>query len=208
MFLSSQTAIRGEPTQVSLLLENQKECLGVQFDLKFPENFILDTNSIALTDRISEHNFSANNIGNNTYRFLIYSLSNQLIKENQGALLTFEVTPNDAAGQYQIEMYEAVAMDATQKDILSNYYGTTLQVTAPTLEITPSEINLNNFNSSVQKDFSFSFYNSSSLNLKIDSIVYNKDKISFTQMEFPIAISPFSSQTLNANYSSTTLGGI
>ena len=206
LFLSSQTAIRGEPTQVSLLLENQKECLGVQFDLKFPENFILDTNSIELTDRISEHNFSANNIGNNTYRFLIYSLSNQLIKENQGALLTFEVTPNDAAGQYQIEMYEAVAMDATQKDILSNYYGTTLEVTAPTLEITPSEINLNNFNSSVQKDFSFSFYNSSSLNLKIDSIVYNKDKISFTQMEFPIAISPFSSETLNANYSSTTLG--
>ena len=72
--MSSQAGVRGEPSQISLFLENQKECLGVQFDLKFPDNFIVDTESIKLTDRISEHNFSINNIGNNTYRFLIYSL--------------------------------------------------------------------------------------------------------------------------------------
>ena len=206
LFMSSQTGVRGEPSQISLFLENQKECLGVQFDLKFPDNFIVDTESIKLTDRISEHNFSINNIGNNTYRFLIYSLSNKRIEEGQGALLTFEVVPNDAAGQYQIEMLNAVGMDANQKDILTSYQGMFFNVSAPIIEISPSQINLNNMNSGALKDFNFDLYNNSSLTLKVDSLIYNKEKISLGQLEFPLIINSNTSKTLNATYSSTILG--
>jgi FKBP-type peptidyl-prolyl cis-trans isomerase 2 len=70
-------------------------------------------------------------------------LSNKRIEEGQGALLTFEVVPNDAAGQYQIEMLNAVGMDANQKDILTSYQGMFFNVSAPIIEISPSQINLN-----------------------------------------------------------------
>jgi hypothetical protein len=61
-------------------------------------------------------------------------------------------------------------------------------------------------NSGALKDFNFDLYNSSSLTLKVDSIIYNKEKISLGQLEFPLIINSNTSKTLNATYSSTILG--
>lgn len=206
LFLSDQNGVSNEVSTIDVFLKNQKECIGVQFDLILPESFVLDTNRVTLSSRLSEHSFSISSIDQNKYRFLIYSTSNETIKGNDGSLLSFEVIPNNAFGSYRIELTEALAIGLEKNDILSSFRGSDFYVDAPNLEINANQINLGEFNSDIEQSFSFVFYNNSSLNLKIDSLQYNENKISFDNLITPFSIERNTNKSINGRYKSNSIG--
>jgi hypothetical protein len=213
LYLNNINAIKGEVSSIDLFFENQKECVGLQFDLNFPDGIVIDTESIELTSRLSKHSSSVSNIGNNTYRFLIYSTSNNLIESyaiesnnDISKLLSFSITPNGTDNNYQIEMTGAVALDKNQKDILSSFKGSQINVITPNLELSTNNINLGEFNSGSEIGFEIGLSNNSPLTLEIDSLKFDKNKITIKEATIPFSIAPGGFKSLEGKYKSNSIG--
>jgi hypothetical protein len=90
-----------------LSMTNTHPVIALQYDLVLPDNVSVDVNNIAFTGgrtTNSRHTIAVNNIGNNTWRFLIYSSSNWEINGTSGNLLSIPLVINEqtAIGQFPV----------------------------------------------------------------------------------------------------------
>ena len=84
------TLITGDPSRVSILLDNEMDYSAFQLDLKLPDG--LTASNFQLTDRAISHAFDVNTLKNGNIRALCYSPALTGINGHEGALLTFDVT--------------------------------------------------------------------------------------------------------------------
>lgn len=86
----------GRETGISVQLNNTAEIVAVQFEMQFPRGFRLsDTTAIQLSDRKTNHTISSRYLGNNSYLFVLFSASNQLLMGNSGDLARIPVLVPD-----------------------------------------------------------------------------------------------------------------
>ena len=97
----------GETKQVSINLNSpDKKYTAFQFDLTLPEGVTIAPNDkgklIAnlVTDRINDHTLNVSEMGNNTYRFLAFSMSNAEFYGTSGPLvnITLQANSNISSG--------------------------------------------------------------------------------------------------------------
>lgn len=68
-------------------LDNYTDIVALQLDIKAPANMTTDGNQLSLSNRLNGLAASLWNIGDDTYRVVVYSLSNAKIAGNNGELL-------------------------------------------------------------------------------------------------------------------------
>lgn len=95
----------------SLELTNEGKYVASQFDLVLAEGQRL--NSITLNEkRANDHSVSYSKVGDNTYRVVVYSLSNTAYEGSEGELLNIDVTGD---GEYSLENILFVTAQQVEK---------------------------------------------------------------------------------------------
>ncbi len=95
----------------SLELTNEGKYVASQFDLVLAEGQRL--NSITLNEkRANDHSVSYSKVGENTYRVVVYSLSNAAYEGSEGELLNIDVTGD---GEYSLENILFVTAQQAEK---------------------------------------------------------------------------------------------
>ena len=133
--------IGGATLTVDINLKNvTTDYTGYQFDLVLPEGFEIAKNEkgkldFSKGDRYEDETqqLSIESLGNNTYRFLSFSMSNGLIEGNDGAIVSFtlQVASGVAEGDYSASLKNIVF---TESD------GTQSQMEDTTFKITISNV--------------------------------------------------------------------
>ncbi len=118
LYIPDTSINAGEAQTLSVSLRNTDEITAVQFDIKLPNGFSVNTYmnedeetvpNIQLTERKkSKHQLSCTQMGEGSYRVVVISSSNQTFRDNDGALVNISVTASTtlSAGQYEVALRE------------------------------------------------------------------------------------------------------
>jgi hypothetical protein len=94
-----------QPVIVYIHVKNEDAFKGFQFDLTLPAGLSFDGVSAALTSaRRVDHSLVWNSLGNNTWRFIGYSLSNATIPGTSGNLVAITCTAPGGLGSYALSL--------------------------------------------------------------------------------------------------------
>ncbi len=101
------TIAAGETRKVTIALDNAMTYTAFQLDMQLPDG--LTASNFALTSRAGSHALDANVLEDGTQRVMCYSPMLATIDDNEGALLTFEVTAmGDVNGNIMVDGIEMV----------------------------------------------------------------------------------------------------
>ena len=93
-------------------MANEDVVSSFQFDVVLPEEVSFVAGSAVLTSRKSPyHILVAQEVDDNTVRFLSYAMPLGDFSGNDGDILTFDITLNGADGTYPIELVDVVISD-------------------------------------------------------------------------------------------------
>ena len=82
---------------LSVALENYTDIVAVQYDLHWRSDMTTLQAAFTLSERIKNHSYSITPLGNDSYRVLIYSMSNATIAGHEGELHQLVFTPQGEA---------------------------------------------------------------------------------------------------------------
>lgn len=114
----------GKEASIPVYLTNESEIVAVQFKLQLPVGFIMsDTTFIQLSDRKVNHTVTVKNIGNNTYLFVVFSMTNTPLRGNSGALLKFPILIPDTCvelSEHPFALNQVILSVASGANVLSS----------------------------------------------------------------------------------------
>ena len=113
--------LRNQTWAIELNLANNDDIRGIQFDVTLPEGFVLDTDNIVEESIIDNFSMSLSFQGNNTYRFVIYTVSNDYLIPGDETILQLPVFIENtvANGQYPFEFSSVVLSSSSNQNIVS-----------------------------------------------------------------------------------------
>ncbi len=116
LYIPATSISAGEAQTLSVSLKNKDEITAIQFDIKLPSGFSVNTYvnedeetvpDIQLTERKkSKHQLSCTQMGEGSYRVVVISSTNQTFRDNDGALVNISVTASTtlSSGQYNVSL--------------------------------------------------------------------------------------------------------
>ncbi|WP_046758888.1 T9SS type A sorting domain-containing protein [Kordia jejudonensis] len=115
------TLLKTVPGNVDFQLVSSEDLRGFQFDITLPTGFVFDTNDLITTSRLDNFQVSATSLGNNTYRFLGISFSNDVIPAGNGAILSLPIVVDASVidGDYVINITNTILSNVTNMDVTS-----------------------------------------------------------------------------------------
>ena len=121
----------GEMKDLTLSLTSAvSDMVGVQYDVTLPNGFTLETKESTVyqlsQNQASDMTCNVNDLGNGTYRFMIYSNSLQKLKAGELMSLNLKAGNNVALGNYPISMHDVAFSDTDGQ--LTNAEGTTATI--------------------------------------------------------------------------------
>ena len=121
LHLSAADAYKGGSNDISLNLSNYENIRALQFDVKLPDGFQLDKDEITETSVLNNYTTSVSFQGNNTFRFVIYTLGNQFIVSGDETILKLPVFISDTVtlGQYTFEFSNVVLSNESNQNVAS-----------------------------------------------------------------------------------------
>ena len=121
LMVESQQGFPDETNIFQILLINNDPVKAIQFDVELPNNFELDINNVAITDRTAGFNVAASYLSGTTYRIILFSTNNLLISPGDSSILTLPVLIDESVtpGVYLFNFSGVIISDATNQNISS-----------------------------------------------------------------------------------------
>ena len=115
------TFLINENNNVKLNISNYEDIKGIQFDLNIPEGFVFNTDNINKSNVLDNFEITSYDLGDRNYRFLIYTLSNQIIPANSNNILTlpFFVENTTALGDYTFTISSVTLSNTNNQNVAS-----------------------------------------------------------------------------------------
>ena len=110
MFEPNSLKLTGEPAfikqgvdsvqgyHLNVVMDNYSEIVAMQFDVHWQANMTTDIDNLLTTARLNGHNCSVTKVNSSTYRVLVFSMSNKLIKNKSGNVVTLGYVGTDFKG--------------------------------------------------------------------------------------------------------------
>jgi len=135
--------LRNQTWAIELNLANNDDIRGIQFDVTLPEGFVLDTNNIVEESIIDNFSMSLSFQGNNTYRFVIYTVSNDYLIPGDETILQLPVFIENtvANGQYPFEFSNVVLSSSSNQNIVSEALSIGYVNVVETLSLNETQLN-------------------------------------------------------------------
>ncbi|MDC1354660.1 FG-GAP-like repeat-containing protein [Polaribacter sp.] len=121
LYIEENTVFRDESHIIRLGLSNNDPIRAVQFDINIPDGFVLDRDNITSLTALTGFNMSSSDLGNGNYRFVIYTLSSNVIAAGTNPLLDLPITVsnNIAYGDYNFDFSGVVLSNTSNQNTAS-----------------------------------------------------------------------------------------
>ncbi len=118
VYVEEITVIRNENHLLRIGLSNTEEIRAVQFDIHVPEGFVFDFENFTPLSILDDFSVSSSDSGNGNYRFLIYTISNQILPIDANGLLEVPIFVSNTIplGAYTFALSNIVLSDAANQD--------------------------------------------------------------------------------------------
>ena len=141
--ISDTNVFRENSYEIPLNLVNNENIRAVQYDLNIPEGFIFDLDNVVKSSILNNFTTSISSLGNNNYRFLIYTFSNDFINTGDETILILPIFVENTIdiGQYTFEISNIVLSSESNQNISSEalkvgYIDVVEDTTIPVITIT------------------------------------------------------------------------
>ena len=113
--------LKNTSSKIAINLANNENIRGLQFDLNIPEGFTFDIENVVETSTLNNFTTSISSLGNNHYRFIIYTISNEYIVSGDNTILRLPIFIENTidAGQYTFEFSNVVLSSEANQNISS-----------------------------------------------------------------------------------------
>lgn len=191
--------------EIPVYVNNMETFNGFQFDVLLPASISYVANSIIPSQRFNGHIISASIVNGNILRFISFSSSNKDFKEFSGELLRFKLKPAVSSGTYNLNISNPILTNTTLGDIESDSFNGYIQINAPNLMLSASNIAYGNVPSTQFRTTDITLSNTGSSLLRIDSIVNSSSQITLNGL-LPIEILPGQSKKVSLRFNPITNG--
>ena len=113
---------RGNSYDIPIDLINNDPIRAIQYDINIPEGFIFDIDNVTQTPILNDFTTLISSLGNNNYRFIIYTIGNDIISSGNQTILTLPIFVENSIdlGQYTFEFSNVVLSSETNQNISSD----------------------------------------------------------------------------------------
>ena len=113
---------RGNTYDIPIDLVNNDPIRAIQYDINIPEGFIFDIDNVTESPILNNFTTLISSLGNNNYRFIIYTIGNDIISSGNQTILTLPIFVEDSIdlGQYTFEFSDIVLSSETNQNISSD----------------------------------------------------------------------------------------
>ena len=113
---------RGNSYDIPIDLINNDPIRAIQYDINIPEGFIFDIDNVTQTPILNDFTTLISSLGNNNYRFIIYTIGNDIINSGNQTILTLPIFVENSIdlGQYTFELSNVVLSSETNQNISSD----------------------------------------------------------------------------------------
>ena len=110
---------RGNSYDIQIDLINNDPIRAIQYDINIPEGFIFDIDNVTQTPILNDFTTLISSLGNNNYRFIIYTIGNDIINSGNQTILTLPVFVDNSIdlGQYTFQFSNVVLSSETNQSI-------------------------------------------------------------------------------------------
>ncbi|MDC1354661.1 Ig-like domain-containing protein [Polaribacter sp.] len=118
LYVEEITVIRNENHLLRIGLSNTEEIRAVQFDINVPDGFVFDFENFTPLNVLDDFSLSSSDLGNGNYRFLIYTISNNILPVNANGLLDVPIFVSNTIplGTYTFALSNIVLSDSENQD--------------------------------------------------------------------------------------------
>ena len=119
--LSETNVYRENSYDIGINIVNNDNIRAIQYDLNIPEGFTFDLDNVTETATLDNFTTSISSLGNNNYRFVIYTVSNNYITAGDETILLLPIFVENTIdlGQYTFEFSNIVLSSETNQNISS-----------------------------------------------------------------------------------------
>ncbi len=116
--MSSKNIYTGDTLKVDLSLSNYDPINGLQFDVSYPKDYFTPVGTVTGTDRTKGLSMQVRDLGNDTCRYFIYSLTNTSIAPGSGKICTIAFAPKAdiPTGSYSVSVTKVKVGSSELKD--------------------------------------------------------------------------------------------
>ena len=113
---------RGYSYDIPIDLINNDPIRAIQYDINIPEGFIFDIDNVTQTPILNDFTTLISSLGNNNYRFIIYTIGNDIINSGNQTILTLPIFVENSIdlGQYTFQFSNVVLSSETNQNISSD----------------------------------------------------------------------------------------
>jgi hypothetical protein len=121
LYIEESTVFRDEAHVIRLGLSNNDAIRAVQFDINIPDGFVLDKDNVTSLPALTGFNMSSSDLGNGNYRFIIYTLSSNVIATGTNPLLDLPIAVSStiAYGDYNFDFLGVVLSNTSNQNTAS-----------------------------------------------------------------------------------------
>lgn len=119
--ISDINVLKNTSSKIAINLANNENIRGLQYDLNIPEGFTFDMDNVVETSTLNNFTTSISSLGNNNYRFIIYTISNEYIVSGDNTILRLPIFIENTIdpGQYTFEFSNVVLSSEANQNISS-----------------------------------------------------------------------------------------
>ena len=120
--ISDTNVFKGNSYEIPLNLVNNENIRAIQYDLNIPEGFIFDLDNVVETSILNNFTTSVFSLGNNNYRFLIYTVSNDFMNSGDETILKLPILVENTIdiGQYTFEISNVILSSESNNQNISS----------------------------------------------------------------------------------------
>ena len=113
---------RGNTYDIPIDLVNNDPIRAIQYDINIPEGFIFDIDNVTQTPILNDFTTLISSLGNNNYRFIIYTIGNDIISSGNQTILALPIFVENSIdlGQYTFQFSNIVLSSETNQNISSD----------------------------------------------------------------------------------------
>ena len=197
--------ISDEEVTVVLKMNNMEPIAGAQCEFTLPEALKYVEGSAAAGNRCSGTDHKATGVvQGDKLTLLLYSVSNAMLPEGDGELMTFRVRLDGQSGWYELNPQEVVLSNATMENMTSATSGEYVVIQSPSFSGN-STLEFGDMPVTQKATATYAIYNSGEVNLTINKVTFLAEGYAVEQ-SLPLTIAPRESKKLTVVYTPTTEG--
>jgi hypothetical protein len=183
----------GTVKKLEFTINNMETFIGFQFDIILPSPMSYVPGSEALS-RQQDQIIQTNMINSTTLRVVAFSVSGKSFNGSTGKILTIDFNLNGAGGNYPITLGGVLIADNSGDNVVSAWYGNTLQITAPDIAASTS-VSFGDVSILSEGHQNLIVYNYGQENLVINQLIFDSSYFTSSQ-NLPVTILPGKNQVI------------